>query len=161
MGATTLPIWLPVVQVGIGGFLAIFGGVVTQLLTHLFALRRDRDSIRQQRIERLVKALYAYTTWLENKRSVEVFRSVEYAEPSPLDEAQMLQNLYFPEVRSELGALMQGDIPIHQWIADQRIAHMRDEKAWIGAYVEAPFATLYKRHLATRAVLVAKLRGLM
>jgi ABC-type nitrate/sulfonate/bicarbonate transport system substrate-binding protein len=57
------------IPVLVGGILAVAGGVGSQFLVHRLADRRERRKLRRERIEALVKAVYAHGQWIEEKQT--------------------------------------------------------------------------------------------
>ena len=93
----------------LGGGLAIAGGVGGQILTHYLDNRRQRRVLVRERGERLVTALYRHKAWLEEKRVTVLFRHQAHDVPSPLEEASMLQSVYFPELAKYMVPIMEAD----------------------------------------------------
>jgi hypothetical protein len=122
------------VPVVIGGLLALSGGLVGHIVTHRLAKSRERESMTRQKAEALVKALYAHMQWLEEKRITLIFRGGEHDTPAPLDEARMIQRLYFPELASEMVAVSQAYVPMLKFILEQQIERMKDKEAWIKSW---------------------------
>lgn len=147
------------IPVLVGAALAIVGGVIGQLLAHKLSRSRDRASLRRERIEALVKALYGHSQWMKDKQTAALFRGQEHDLPSPLAEAEMLQNLYFPELAQEMLAVMQAELPMIQFINDQQLAKMKDQQAWINGWSPQPFYTAYKQYLTAVNAAVDKCRG--
>lgn len=145
----------------IGGLLAVLGGVIGQIITHRLVASRERQSLFRDRIETLVKALYAHSQWLSEKFNTMVFRNEDHDLPSPLSEAQMLQELYFPELSGEILAIMQAQVPMTQFIAEQRIERMKDQAAWIKSWNPAPYHEMYKSYLKVQKAATEKCRVIL
>ena len=150
-----------VIPVVIGGLLAVGGGIAGQFITHRLTETREKTKLRRERLEALVKALYAHEQWLDAKRNTMVFRNEDHDTPSPLDEARMLQALHFPELASTLQAVQQAQIPMLEFIWEQKVARMKDETAWIANWSTAPYNDAYKHYLACVAVVTTKCREMM
>lgn len=131
------------VPVVVGGLLALSGGVVAQMVTHRLAKSRERESLVRQKGEVLVKALYAHMQWLEEKRITLIFREEEHDTPTPLDEARMIQRLYFPELASEMAAVSQALVPILKFILDQKIERMKGKEALMKSWNAGEYGKLY------------------
>ena len=71
---------LPVI---IGGFLAIIGGLSSQLIVHWLSDRREQAKIRRDRIEALVRSVYAHSQWVTDRHRFMVFRGEDYDKPDP------------------------------------------------------------------------------
>jgi hypothetical protein len=147
---------LPVV---VGGLLAIGGGVASQFLVHRLTEEREQAKVRRERLESLVKAVYAHGQWLEEKRTMMIFRNEDHDLPSPLDEARMLQALHFPELAQELLEIQQAHLPLLQFIHEQRIKHMKSKEALLAEWDPTPFNDGYKRYLVTVNNLVNSVRA--
>ncbi|MGB7543809.1 MAG: hypothetical protein WBM28_17550 [Burkholderiales bacterium] len=145
----------------IGGLLAILGGVAGQIITHRLTAARERSAVIRERIESLVKALYGHTQWLEEKRVTMLFRDGDHDSPSPLEEARMLQSLYFPELAAEIIAIQQAQIPMMEFVGQQRVARMKDRKAWMESFSQAPYLEMYKAHLLAHNAAISKCRTLI
>jgi hypothetical protein len=149
------------VPVLLGGVLAILGGFGSQLLVHRLADKRERAKVRREKLEALVKAVYAHGHWIEEKQTRMVFKNEDHDVLSPLDEARMLQALHFPELASELIAVQRAQLPLVQFVSEQRIKHMKSKEAFIEEWNPAAFNEAYKHYLAATGALVAKARSLL
>ena len=149
------------IPVLVGGALAILGGVAGQLITHRLAIAREKKTHRRERIELLVKALYAHSQWLDERFNTMIFLNQEHDVPSPLSEAEMLKSLYFPELQTEISAIMQAQIPMMKFISDQRIERMKDEAAWIKAWNRESYDAMYKTHLIVLSTTTKKCREML
>ena len=89
------------VPVIVGGALAIAGGITTQAIIHFLTAKRENFKIRREKLEALVKAIYAQSQWLDDKKNEMIFRKGDHETSAPLDEARMLQALHFPELSFE------------------------------------------------------------
>lgn len=143
---------IKLVPVVVGGLLALSGGVVGHIVTHRLAKSRERESLAREKAEVLVKALFAHMEWLEEKRIMLIFRGEEHDTPTPLEEARMIQRLYFPELASEIAAVSQAYVPILKFILDQRIEQMKDKAAWMKSWSTEEYGKLYRAcHVAVEA----------
>lgn len=150
----TLPVLL-------GAVLAILGGLGSQFLIHRLTDERERAKTRRKKLERLVKAVSAHGRWIEEKQKLMVFRNEDHDVTNPLDEARMLQALYFPELAGELAAVQQAQMPLLKFIHEQKIKHMKSKEAFIQEWNSAPFNDAYKQYLAVVGTLIAKARPLL
>lgn len=112
----------------------------------------------RERVEMLVKALYAHARWLRDKETAVLFRGIEHDVPSPFGEAQMLQKLYFPELAPELLAIREAEIPMIKFIGEQQLAKMKDLNAWIKAWNPDPYYNAYNEYMVALEVAVRKCR---
>ncbi len=149
------------IPVVVGGILAVAGGVGSQFLVHRLTDRRDKIKLRRERLEALVKAVYAHGQWLEEKQRKMVFRNEDHDSHNPLDEARMLQSLHFPELGSELLAIQQAHIQLLQFINEQRLKHMASKELFVAEWNSAPFNEGYKGYLAAVSALVQHVRTLL
>src|SRR2546426_54378 len=122
------------IPVVIGGLLAVGGGVIAQVVTDWLSISRDERNLRRERLESLVKALYAHNQWLDEKQEVTIFRDENHDKPNPLDEVRMIQALHFPELANEVNLLVQAQLPMLKYIAEQRVARLKDPEAFIKEY---------------------------
>ena len=149
------------IPVVIGGFLAVGGGIAGQFFTHRFTESREKTKLRRERLESLVKALYAHEQWLSAKLNTIIFRNEDHDTPSPLDEARMLQALHFPELSQAILAVQQAQIPMLEFIGHQRVAKMKDQADWIAEWSPAPYNEAYNRYLLAVGVVTLKCKELL
>jgi len=122
------------IPVVIGGLLAVGGGLIAQVATHRLTAKRERAKIRRERLESLVKALFAHYQWLDDKSTHILFRSGSHDTPSPLDDVRMIQALYFPELSDEVSAILKAELPMLSFIYQQHADQMNDREAWHAAW---------------------------
>ena len=158
MQPTVLSELAKAVPVVLGALLAILGGIIGQLLSHRLVRSRDRGSLRRERIEGLVKALYEHSQWIKDKQAAVLFRDQELDSPSPLAEAEMLQRLYFPELGPEILAVLEAELEIIKFINEQQIAKLKDRRAWVETWNPQPFYDAYKKYLKALNATVTKCR---
>ena len=149
------------IPVIVGGILAILGGLASQFIIHRLANSRERMKTQRERIESLVKALYAHEQWVIDKKTKMIFRNEDHDDPAPLNEIRMLQALYFPNLAKEILAVQKAYAPMFEFISSQRIARMKDEKTFFSSYNSKPFDEAYKQHLQAAMVLTNKCRKLL
>ena len=149
------------IPVIIGGLLAVGGGLIGQFVTHRLTAKREQAKARRERLESLVKALYAHSHWLEDKRNAMIFRNEDHDMPSPLDEACMLQALHFPELCGEVLAIQEAQLSLINFIGQQRIARMKDQSAWLQAWDNEPYLTAYRQYLLAVGLATKKCRELL
>lgn len=149
------------IPVFLGGLLAIAGGLGSQLVIHWLNGSRERAKLRRERLEALVKALYAHEQWITDKKNKMIFRNEEHDDPAPMNDLRMIQSLHFPELAQEVNAVQQAYIPMLKFIGEQRIARMKDEQAFIAQWNSAPFDEAYKQHLVAGKALTEKCRVLL
>ncbi len=134
---------LPVIT---GALLTVLGGVGSQYLIDHLNKKRDRKLLLQEKAEIFVKALYANNHWL-NKQINLLFSEVDYEKPSPLDEAQMIQRLYFPNLAPFVEAMREAQLPMVDLLHNQRIAQLGDKAAWIKDNDTALLKDMYRHYL--------------
>jgi hypothetical protein len=149
------------IPVVIGGLLAVGGGVIAQVITHWLSISRDERNLRRERLEQLVKALFAHQEWLDERRSVMIFRNEDHDKPNPMNEVQMIQALHFPELRTEILLLSDTEMPLLSFILNQRAAHIKNPANFIQQYDHKPFLEDYKRYLSARNTTVQRCRQLL
>jgi hypothetical protein len=149
------------IPVVIGGLLALGGGVIAQVVTHWLSISRDERNLRRNRLEALVKALYAHNQWLDEKQEVTIFRNENHDKPNPLDEVRMIQALHFPELAAEVIVIVGMQLPLLRFIAEQRLARLKDQEAFIKHYDNKPFLQNYDTYLTALNVTVSKCRRLL
>lgn len=154
--STTLGQLSGAIPVVIGGLLAVGGGVVTQLVTNHLTITREEHNYRRERLEALVKALFANDQWLENRHTMLLFRNQDYDNPSPLDEVRMLMALHFPELGEEVVAVTQAQKPLLDFVYKQKIAQLQDTKAWIESFDNQPYLEAYAGYSKAVSLLVMK-----
>lgn len=154
--ATEIAKALPVV---IGGILALMGGGISQWLTHQFAEKRELSKLRRERLETMVKSLYAHEQWLEERFNVMLFGEGSHDKSSPLSEARMIQSLHFPEFSEHLALVQKAQIPLMQFVNDQRISKMTDQAEWIKSWKPEPYFEAYRLYRAAVDSLVEKARS--
>jgi hypothetical protein len=161
--ATSLPLeqLVSAIPVVVGGLLAIAGGLASQLVVHKLAERRELTKLRRDRVESLIRALYAQTRWIAERSTKMMFRNEDHDEPWPLDEARLIQALYFPQLAAEIHAVHEACIPMVKFINEQRLNHMKDRDAFIKEYNSESFDTAYKSYIAAVSVLTSKCRALL
>lgn len=128
----------------LGGLLALSGGVVGQLITHRLAKSRESETLRPQKAEAFVKALYDHMHWLEEKRTTMVMKLEDHDSPPPIDEARMIQRLYFPELASELKTVSDAYVPMLEFLHNQYIARLADKAKSLKSWDGEQFGKLYR-----------------
>ncbi|AQG98364.1 hypothetical protein A9R05_05640 [Burkholderia sp. KK1] len=141
--------WSTLVPVVIGGVLAVGGGALGQALTHTFTASREAKKARAERLERLATAVWAHSTWLDEKMNDVIFRGVEHVGPDPLDEARMLGSLYFPELGTQIAAVMHARMPMIKFIGQQGVDRRASPQTWTDSLSERmkEYHALYETHL--------------
>jgi hypothetical protein len=150
------------VPVFIGGLIGLAGGLLSQLLIHRLAAKREQQKIRREHLESLVKALYANKQWLEEKFQAMMFRDEKDYRPSPLNEAQMIQSLHFPEMSSVIDKVVQAQLPMMQFIEKQRKDRFIDESKWLrNSWMHKPYAQALDDYMKAVEVATVKCRAVL
>ena len=143
------------IPVLMGGFLGVLGTMLVQVFTYQLTRGRERENLRRERIETLVKALFAGEHWLHEKLDAEVFRLEAHDKPSPFDEARMLQVLHFPDLGSELAKILDTQVEMLKFISAQKLARLEDRATWLKAWDAKPYYDAHNRlHHSINAVAV-------
>jgi hypothetical protein len=134
------------IPVLIGGALAVLGGAGGQWLTHWLSKSRDAEKFRREKIEALVKALYAHEQWLEDRFSALVLRGEKFDQHSPLDEVRMLQALHFPTLEAALISVQQSNLALMKFVNEQQQAKLKNLLACINTWDSDPYMDEYKNY---------------
>jgi len=73
----------------------------------------------------------------------------------------MLQALHFPELSKEVLDVQEAFFPMLEFIHNQRIARMKDEKAFIANWNPSLFNEAYKNHLRAAKTLTERCCSLL
>jgi hypothetical protein len=149
------------IPVIIGGILAVLGGVGSQVVVHHFTDKREQTKLRREKIEALVKAVCAHRQWIEEKQNRELFRGENHDVARPLHEADMLRSLYFPELTPEFLALLQAEVPLSNFIGEQKLKRMKDLKNFIDEYESAIFNEAYAKYISAESAVIKRARSLL
>ena len=140
----------------IGGMLVLAG----QLLADRLTARRERGMLKRERLESLVKALYAHTRWIKDQY-IELFKEGNHDLPNSFDEVSMIQTLYFPQLAKEILAVQKAELALIQFNLDQRMAITKDRAAWLKAWDSSPFNEMYVTYLGVVNEATARCRELL
>lgn len=143
------------VPVVVGGLLAAFAGVATQLLTHYLTISREVRNMKRERLERLWKAVYAYKQW-SNDRLYAMLRDEDHETPSPLSEGLMISTLYFPDLLPHMSKLQDADAPMLKFVSDQKLARMMDRETWEKNWNPEPYYKSYEDYNLALSDLLTK-----
>ena len=149
------------IPVVVGGLLAVGGGLFGQVVTHRLTMKRERSKIQRERLESFVKAIYAHSQWLDEKRNTMIFANSDHDVASPLDEARMIQALHFPELLDAILAVQQTQMPLLDFIGKQRIARMQNQETWLAAWDNEPYNAAYKQYLLAVGLATMKCRKVL
>lgn len=146
------------IPVLIGGGLAIVGGILGHILMHLLESKRESKRIMRSKAEDFVKAIYRHASWLEEKQNC-LFKQESHDSPSPLDEARMIQRLYFPEASELMVQISQAQLPLLKFLGEQRIKQMKDLQKWIDEWNAEEFYKAYEGYLNIINEITLKMRS--
>lgn len=107
----------------------------------------------------MVKSLYSHEQWLEERFNVMLFGEGSHDKLSPLSEARMIQSLHFPEFSEHLALVQKAQIPLMQFVSDQRIAKTTDQAEWIKSWKPEPHYEAYRSYCAAVDSFVEKARN--
>jgi hypothetical protein len=150
--------WVKLLPVVVGGILTLLGGVAGQVVTQYLSARRERNKFLSAKLEDLARAISAYSQWITEKQTRLLFTDEAHNSPSPLDEAVLLQRLYFPELHGEILAIMSVSQPLIEFIGRQSIAKKTNLGLWLKTYDSTPYDLAYASHLKAMVSAVKKCR---
>ncbi len=148
------------IPVIVGGLLAVGGGVISQFATHRLTVRREQRNLRRERLEALVRALFAHQQWLEDRFQALVFRAEDFHAPSPLNEARMIQELHFPELSKEVNNIQGMQLPLIDFMGKERVRRIGNTE-WFKTYDSKPYFDAYKSYRDAVNATTAKCRQLL
>ena len=149
------------IPVVIGGLLAASAGVATQFLTHHLAIKREERNAKRERLEALVKAVYASEQWVTDCFNSMIFRDEDHRTPSPLAEARMISALYFPELTAELLKVHETQITLFKFVIEQSLARRKDLQSWSKNWDPQPYYDSFKEYSRSVIVLTLKCQKLL
>jgi hypothetical protein len=104
---------LPVI---VGGMIAITGGVLGSILSHILKTSSDRRDRRRAKLEEIVTLTFETEQWLERQRDYFWRGKQEVNGLSPLDKCKSMTNLYFPALRDPMSNFWMSAVTINKWI---------------------------------------------
>ena len=152
--------WVKLLPIIVGGTLTLLGGVLGQVITQYLSARRERRKFLAAKLEDVARAISSYSQWITEKQTTLLFSDEPHNSFSPLDEAVLLQRLYFPELHGEILAIMTASHPLIEFIGQQSIARKVNLEVWIKTYDSAAYDTAYVNHLEALSSAVIKCRGI-
>jgi hypothetical protein len=150
--------WIKLLPIIVGGTLTLLGGISGQLLTQFLSARRERKKFLAEKLEDLARAVSAYSTWISEKRNTVLFKGEAHDTSSPLDEAVLLQRLYFPDLHGEILALMSASNPLLVIIGEHAVARTENLQLWLTTVDHTAYDEGYKAHLRALSNTVKKCR---
>jgi hypothetical protein len=149
---------LPVV---VGAATAILASYIASHLEHRLTEKREIAKTRREKIEALVRAVYSHDQWLAEKQRLMVWQREMHYAVNPLDDARMLQALYFPELRHDLAKVWSAQVDLMEIIHEQSLKHLKNREEFLGDWHSAPFDEAYRRYIADVKTLVDRARSLL
>lgn len=148
------------ISVVIGGVLAIAGGIAGHFITHRLSSKREFQQLRREKLELLLTTLYEHRDWVAKEKDRLVFGEAVPESPSPLDKAQALQILYFPELAKAFLPLIEATSAATNYCYKEASKRLADQAAWLSAYDREAFPALYQAHGAAFTQLVTAISRL-
>lgn len=127
--------------------MAISGGFFGQFWTNYLERKKSNRNLLLSKSEELVQALYEHAEWLDDKRQKLLYRQQDHEAPSPLNKVKALQDLYFPNLSGELLAIMKAEIPMIQFLSQQRIEQMKNLSNWLENNNVSDYNQMYEVYL--------------
>lgn len=89
----------------VGGLIGLLGGIAGPPLTHFLNRRARRTKVREEKLEELVRTVYAFDHWLEMKRNSTVFGDRSPETSTPIAIARAITTVHLTEFDSDLSEL--------------------------------------------------------
>nr|WP_217345181.1 hypothetical protein [Noviherbaspirillum sp. L7-7A]MBV0879410.1 hypothetical protein [Noviherbaspirillum sp. L7-7A] len=137
---------LKIVPVVSGAFLAIIGGILSQVVTYRLNGKREHAKLMREKLEVFVQSLYEHSDWLDEKRNKLVYSDESHDVPSPLDKAMMQQRLYFPELGPALSGVVETALPLVLYFTEQRVSQLKDRRQWLNTHDTSVHNEMYKKY---------------
>jgi hypothetical protein len=153
---------LPVV---VGAAAAILASCISSHLAHRLTEKREIAKTRREKIEALVKAVYSHDQFISEKQTLMVYRGLEHDAVNPLEEARMIQTLYFPELADLFSKVHADHIALQKLIHQQYLRNREREiqsvtKEVPESYRDA-FLAAYRQYLADVIAFTVRARSLL
>lgn len=113
---TLTQVLLTLMPVIIGGVIAIAGGVLGTVLSHLFKTSTDRRERRRAKLEEIVTLTFEVEQWLERQKDYFWWAKQPAVGVSPLDRCRPMTELYFPELQEPMSKFWKSAVNMNQWI---------------------------------------------
>ena len=138
--------WEPILPVVIGGLIALLGGALTPVITHILTRRSEQRTLREARLEALLEALYAHRQWLDRKKRIVVFGEEGELVTAPIHKARLLADLHFPTLKSAIVVLDISSDSYQAWMDQAALKRVQGAVGSINeGHVDAymPYARAY------------------
>ncbi|MBX5179913.1 hypothetical protein HJB77_27215 [Rhizobium lentis] len=123
--STTANIWPVLMPVIVGGSLAILGGALSPIVSHILSGRTARQARRVQRFEEMVAAVYEHDHWLDGKRQIRSIGQEVEGGPPPIHKARSIVLMNFEELRAPIRKLDIASSKYQHWMAEVAVNHSR------------------------------------
>lgn len=110
-------IWSILLPVVVGGALAVLGGAIGPVMSHLLGSRASRQSIRTQRFDEMMASAYEHDHWLDLKRRSLVFGERLEAGPPPIYKARSIVLTNFKDLVQPIKKLDAASSGYQAWMA--------------------------------------------
>lgn len=115
-GQTTLAFWqLLLVALGpatLAAAVAIFSPILLEGRKQATETRKKRA----EKLEELIRCLYEYDHWLDERKNERVFGSHNSARVTPLSQVQSIIYIYFPDLQERAAELYQQALVYEKWM---------------------------------------------
>jgi hypothetical protein len=141
-------IWSILLPVVVGGVLAVFGGAIGPVMSHLLSSRASRQSIRTQRFDEMMASVYEHDHWLDLKRRSMVFGESLEAGPPPIYRARSIALTNFKDLVQPIKKLDAASSGYQFWMASAGQNRLKGElsaltngfdeayKTWLAEFLE-------------------------
>lgn len=120
--ASQVSIWAPAIPFLAGGFVTIVSVIAVHLLSHRQDLDKARAAVLREKAEELAGYLLEGARHLSDHLQTTCVREEFFGKSSPLADARVVQELYFPELRNEFIAIRDIHYEISNWITERENA---------------------------------------
>jgi hypothetical protein len=119
------------IPTAIGAALAILGGRYSQIQSHRLADERERSTHHRSRVESFARAIFASRQWLEEKKKYLLVLGKDHTQANPLDEGEMLQLLYFPQLLKKFSEMKSSQMNCELKILELRQLRLDDFNTFV------------------------------
>ncbi len=114
---TLAQVMLTLMPVIVGGVIAIAGGILGSVFSHLLKTSSDRRERRRMKLEEIVTLTFEVEQWIERQRDYFWWdKQPPVIGGSPLDKCRPMISLYFPELREPMLTFWISAVNLNQWI---------------------------------------------
>ncbi len=135
------------IPVVIGGLIAIFGGIVAQTISNHFSILRDRNKLLREKGEELIFCLQSQQRWISKEYMRRAFNKELDPSISPLDKAQVIQLLYFPELSSKILEVIVLQAPILNHFHECEKLLITNKEAWLEKIEKDEYTPMFQVYL--------------